>query len=108
MGKNKIEMSSETKRNPNPTLMYKNFGLDVANSHVGSTLVKTCPSGNVDRDNLCGIDAAWTNMYTAPEQLVAKDTACCLRLTFKSNPAYMTSDQINNSATQFKSGIPRD
>ena len=50
-------MAKGPKVNPAPTLSLKDFGRDKNDiaKRPGSTIVKTCPSGDYDRDNYCGI-----------------------------------------------------
>ena len=59
-------MSTTKNANPTPEMVYQDFGKNGTTS-IGSTIVKTCPSGDYKRDNYCGIDAAWTNLYTQTE-----------------------------------------
>ena len=58
-------------KNPDPTLLevQQSFGANSSASPpiAGSTIIKTCPSGDYDRDNYCGINKAWTTFYTADE-----------------------------------------
>ncbi len=56
-------------KNPDPTIkeVYTSFGKDSTKNINGSTLIKTCPSGDYDRDNFCGISSGWTTFYTTEE-----------------------------------------
>ena len=54
-------------KNQNPTvdMVYQDFGKDTTTGgkNIGTTIIKTCPSGDYDRDNYCGIDKGWTSLY---------------------------------------------
>ena len=69
-------------------MVYQNFGK--AGSYVGSTIIKTCPSGDYKKDNYCGEDSGWVELYTSAEKTSASKDACCLKLTWKSDPPYMS------------------
>ena len=52
-------------KNPSADMVYQDFGMNTATGgkNVGTTIIKTCPSGDYDRDNYCGISTGWTSLY---------------------------------------------
>lgn len=89
-------MSTKNNADPLPAMVYKEFGK--GGDNIGSTIIKTCPSGDYDKDNYCG-DATkkgggLVNMYTKEEQGALLKNSCCLKLSWKSDPPYMSDAQV--------------